>query len=66
MGIGKNCHIENAIIDKDCRISDNVKIIGHRKLKDTDEKEYIIRDGIIVIRKGAVIKKGSRIGYFGK
>ncbi len=66
MGIGKNCQIENAILDKDCCISDNVKIIGHRKLKDKDTKEYIIRDGIIVIRKGAIIKKGSRIGYFGK
>ncbi len=66
MGIGKNCKIENAILDKDCRISDSVKIIGHRKLKDTETKEYIIRDGIIVIRKGAIIKKGSRIGYFKK
>ena len=66
MGIGKNCRIENAILDKDCRISDNVRIIGHRKLKDEETKEYIIRDGIIVIRKGAIIKKGSRIGYFKK
>lgn len=66
MGIGKNCRIENAILDKDCRISDNVRIIGNRKLEDKETKEYIIRDGIIVIRKGAVIKKGSRIGYFKK
>lgn len=66
MGIGKNCHIENAILDKDCRIADNVKIVGSRKLKDTETNEYIIRDGIIVIRKGAVIKKGSKIGFFKK
>jgi glucose-1-phosphate adenylyltransferase len=66
MGIGKNCKIENAILDKDCRISDNVRIVGHRKLKDKETKEYIIRDGIIVIRKRAIIKKGSRIGYFKK
>jgi len=65
MGIGKNCVIENAILDKDCRISDNVKIIGHKKLKDENKNaNYIIKDGIIVIRKGVTIKKGTKIGYF--
>lgn len=65
MGIGKNCVIENAILDKDCCIADNVKIIGNKKLKDDDtQSDYIIKDGIIVIRKGVTIKKGRKIGYF--
>jgi len=63
MGIGKNCHIENAIIDKDSRISDDVQIIGHDDLVDVEMPEYVIRDGIVVIRKGVIIPAGTKIGY---
>ena len=63
MGIGKNCHIENAIIDKDCRISDDVQIIGHDDLEDVETPEYVIRDGIVVVRKGVTIAAGTKIGY---
>ena len=62
MGIGKNCHIENAILDKDCRISDNVCIVGSDHLEDKETPTYIIKDGIVVIRKGALIPEGSYIG----
>ncbi len=63
MGIGKNCYIENAIIDKDSRISDNVQIIGHEDLEDMEAPEYVIRDGIVVIRKGVTISAGTKIGH---
>ena len=63
MGIGKNCYIENAILDKDCRISDDVQIIGHDDLEDKKTKEYMIRDGIVVIRKGVTIPAGTKIGH---
>ncbi len=62
MGIGKNCYIRNAIIDKDCRIGDNVLIHGSVALNDTEEEGYCIREGIVVIKKGAYIPSGSRIG----
>ena len=62
MGIGKNCFIENAILDKDVRISDDVQIIGDDSLEDMETPEYIIKDGIIVVRKGATIPKGTKIG----
>lgn len=63
MGIGKNCYIRNAIIDKDCRIGDNVRIHGSPSLEDVETPTYMIRDGIVVTRKGALIPSGTKIGY---
>lgn len=62
MGIGENCYIENAIIDKNCMIGDDVTIRGSVKLKDTETDTYTIKDGIVVIKKRAIIPSGSRIG----
>jgi len=62
LGIGNNCHIRNAIIDKDVRMGDNVSIHGSVALKDTEEPTHCIRDGIIVIKKGAIIPSGTKIG----
>lgn len=62
MGIGINCNIRNAIIDKDCRIGDNVSIHGSIALPDSDADTYAIREGIIVVKKGAHIPSGTRIG----
>lgn len=62
LGIGKNCFIENAIVDKNCRIGDNVIIRGSSALKDAETETHVIRDGIIVVKKGAVISDGQRIG----
>jgi glucose-1-phosphate adenylyltransferase len=63
MGIGKNCFIEQAILDKDVHIGNNVKIIGHSSLKDTETEQYCIKEGIVVIKKKAHIPDGSVIGY---
>jgi glucose-1-phosphate adenylyltransferase len=60
-GVGHYCHIEYAILDKDCRIGNNVVIKGGDHLPDTDTLSYIIRDGIVVVKKGAVIPEGTRI-----
>ncbi len=62
MGIGENCHIENAIIDKNCRIGDNVVIRGGNSLENAETDTYCIRDGIVVVKKGATIEPGSHIG----
>lgn len=61
MGIGHNCHIEHAILDKDCRIGNNVVIKGGAHLPDVDTDQFSIRDGIIVVKKGAVIPEGTRV-----
>ncbi|MBL7796730.1 MAG: glucose-1-phosphate adenylyltransferase [Saprospiraceae bacterium] len=60
-GVGQNCHIEHAILDKDCCIGSNVVIKGGDHLPDMDADEYCIRDGIIVVKKGATIPDGARI-----
>ena len=62
LGIGNRCHIQNAIIDKDCRIGDDVKIIGGTHLADGDHSLYTIKDGIIVVKKRAVVPNGYTIG----
>jgi len=61
MGVGHYCHIEHAILDKDCRIGNNVVIKGGDHLPDIDTDEYCIRDGVVVVKKGAVIPEGARI-----
>ncbi len=58
MGVGERCFIKNAIIDKNCRIGDDVRINGGPHLKDTETETYVVRDGIVVIKKGVVIPKG--------
>ena len=58
MGIGERCFIKNAIIDKNCRIGDDVRINGGKHLEDTETDMYVIKQGIVVIKKGAVIPVG--------
>lgn len=61
VGIGKNCVIHNSIIDKDCYIGDNVKLINKEK-HDNYEDEYVkIVDGIIVVPRRTVIPSGFEI-----
>ena len=60
--IGKNVHISGAIIDKNVTIGDNVKILGLQDAPDKDHGLYCIRDGIVVISKGARIRSGMTIG----
>jgi glucose-1-phosphate adenylyltransferase len=61
MGIGKNARIENAIIDKNARIGDEVVISPAGKAETIDHPLYYIRDGIVIIPKNAVIPSGTVI-----
>ena len=61
IGIGNHCTIINAIIDKDVRIGDNVSIINAHNVQEKDDENYCIRDGIIVVPKGAYIRSGTVI-----
>lgn len=58
MGIGERCVINNVIIDKNCRIGDDVKINGGKHLEDKETDVYVIKDGIVVLKKGATIPVG--------
>ena len=61
LGIGQRCHIANAIIDKNCRIGDDVRIVGGKHLEDSDNKLFTIKDGIIVVKKGAIFPNGFSV-----
>lgn len=61
LGIGDNCNLTNVIVDKDCRIGNNVTIKGGTHLADTDHSLYAIKDGIVVIKKGAIVPDGFEI-----
>jgi glucose-1-phosphate adenylyltransferase len=58
IGIGRNCVIDRAIIDKNARIAAGVVITPEGKPADLDAENYFIRDGIVVIPKNAVIPPG--------
>ena len=62
MGIGDRCYIHNCIIDKNCRIGDDVRINGGTHIKDTETDTYMVKDGIVVIKKDATIPRGTNIG----
>lgn len=61
VGIGANCKIENAIIDKNARIGNDVKISPAGKPENVDHELYFIRDGIVIIPKNAFIPNGTVI-----
>src|SRR5438552_18795237 len=58
IGIGRNCVIDRAIIDKNARIADGVVITPEGKPPNLDADNYFVRDGIVVIPKNAVIPAG--------
>lgn len=61
-GIGENCNIDTAIIDKNCYIGNNVTIKGGQHLADADHPTHTIKEGIIVVKKSAVIPDGTVLG----
>jgi glucose-1-phosphate adenylyltransferase len=58
LGIGERCIIENAIVDKNCSIGNDVQIKGGNHHEKIDHPLYTIKDGIVVIKKGAFIPNG--------
>ena len=61
LGLGKNCDINCAIIDKNARIGDDVTINPHGDSENLDGDNYYIREGIVVIPRSAVIPSGTVI-----
>ncbi len=60
-GIGRNCTIDHAIIDKNARVGDGCTITAEGKPADFDGPNYYLRDGIVIVPKGAVIEAGTVI-----
>jgi glucose-1-phosphate adenylyltransferase len=58
LGIGERCYIKDAIIDKNCRIGNDVRINGGKHLANTDHALYTVKEGIVVVKKQAVLPDG--------
>jgi glucose-1-phosphate adenylyltransferase len=58
LGIGDHCTLTNVIVDKDCRIGNYVQIKGGAHLENSDHTLFSVKDGVVVIKKGAVIMDG--------
>ncbi|HRE38583.1 MAG TPA: glucose-1-phosphate adenylyltransferase [Chitinophagaceae bacterium] len=58
LGVGDRCYIKNAILDKNVRIGNDVRINGGTHLENTDHPLYTVKDGIVVVKKGAIIPNG--------
>jgi glucose-1-phosphate adenylyltransferase len=61
VGVGDDCIIENAIIDKNARIGRGVRILNEGRQQEFDGKDYFIRDGIVIVKKSGVIPDGTVI-----
>lgn len=62
IGIGDNVEIEGAIVDKNVRIGSNVVIKNPDKIDTSKVPFCVVRDGVICIKKGAVVPSGTRLG----
>ncbi len=58
LGIGENCIIKNAIIDKNARIGDGCRLENREGIQEYSSELYCIRDGIIVIPKNTMLEPG--------
>ena len=61
LGIGRHCVIEEAIIDKNVRIGDGAVVTPEGKPRNVDGDNFYIRDGVVVIPRGAVVPAGTSI-----
>lgn len=61
LGLGNNCRIRGAIIDKNARIGDNVTLSPDGKADGTYAHGVVIRDGVLVVPKGVVVPSGTTI-----
>jgi glucose-1-phosphate adenylyltransferase len=59
IGVGENCHIENAIIDKGARIGNNVRLSPEGKPDMYESGDVIVRDGVLLVTKNGVVPDGT-------
>jgi glucose-1-phosphate adenylyltransferase len=61
LGIGANCHIEGAILDKNVRLGEGVVIKPFPRGTEMDMGDWVVQDGIVVVPKGTTLAAGTRI-----
>ena len=61
LNVGDNSVIHCAILDKDCRVGKNVRLVNARKIQHDEGNNFVIRDGIICVPRGSIIPDGTVI-----
>jgi glucose-1-phosphate adenylyltransferase len=61
LGIGKDVVLDRVIVDKNARIADGVRLVNGSGVMNADGDGYYIREGIIVVPKGAEVKAGVTV-----
>ncbi len=60
-GIGHDCCIRNAIVDKNARVGDGCRLVNKDGVWDADGAGWFIRDGVIVVARGETIPAGTEV-----
>jgi glucose-1-phosphate adenylyltransferase len=58
MGIGERCYLNQCIVDKNCHIGNDVRVNGGKHLPDSNNELFSVKEGVVVIKKGAVLPNG--------
>jgi glucose-1-phosphate adenylyltransferase len=61
VGVGRDCVVERAILDKNARIGDGCRIKGAVDRPDQDGDGWYVRDGIVIVPKDATLPPGTVI-----
>ena len=61
LGIGRDVVLDRVIVDKNARIADGVRLVNTSNLQEADGDGYHIRNGIIIVPKGAIVKAGTTV-----
>ncbi|MSO49965.1 MAG: glucose-1-phosphate adenylyltransferase [Acidobacteria bacterium] len=59
LGVGRGAVLDRVIVDKNARIGEGARLVNDRGLQDVDGDSYYIRNGIIIVPKGAIVKPGT-------
>ena len=58
LGIGRDVVLDRVIVDKNARIADGVRLVNQGGIDHLDGDGFAIRDGIIIVPKGAEVTRG--------
>jgi glucose-1-phosphate adenylyltransferase len=61
LGIGRGVVLDRVIVDKNARIGDGVRLVNEKGVRDADGPGYYIRNGIIIVPKGAELRGGLQV-----
>jgi glucose-1-phosphate adenylyltransferase len=61
LGIGRDCLIRRAIVDVNARIGDGCRLVNEGGVRNADAEGYCIREGVIVVPRGAELPPGTVI-----